>query len=1164
MTRTRQDTHVSLPPLATRALEQLICDPAVAGHLDAVYPRVPDAWAFTLPDLTGLTHFDSPARPLKICIATEDIDGPVRNGGIGTTYAALAKLLAQHGHAVTILYLKGRDVENKSLEHWVDHYHQAGIRFVPVPNAAARAELVTTARQWVQPMYNLYAWLRENPMDVVHVSEWRGSAYISLLAKRQGLAFQKTLFVIKASSPWLWNRTYGSRPIDRLDDLTRTYAERRSIELGDVVIGGSLHLLRWMASQGYAVPRDRSFVQPNVVSFEHLRDLITQRQLTPGTRMPIDELVFFGRLEARKGLMTFCQAIRRLIKLGQPLPPLITFLGKEGPRLDGRDQQSVRDFITQEARDWPCKISFQTDLQQHDALNYLLGGNRLAVMPSAIENSSLAVYEAAMCQIPFVASDTGGTAELIATADHATMLCDPHPIPLAERLADALNAGGRIATPSFDNTANLQTWVDFHAALGRGGIEHLNAIADAGATKPSPPPTAGTASAAASGTSVDVLIYSRGSASKLGQTIRTAINQTLRPRKVLIALDTLDEATASATARRALAQTDVTFEIVVAFDYEAGLAFNTLAARSTADFLMLLDEGTILQHEALEILSATALRRSADVLSFLFQIGDETTDWTGPTVVSLIGNLPESFYQSHAGLVPLFVRRSAFEGLAGFSTDYRVQAHDSEFLAKAIVAGLHCETVARALGTVPAGDTPAHAAAGYDTEAAHIRSIRPYLAAVPLALREVLLAAKGLQRTLDQAVVAQTAKRGQANAVTGPVLDAYASLLSLIDDTTPGIDPRAVANDQMAPSRATSVASAKTTPTDIAPLAAILALGLEDLPANLDDATQAEPATDRDEVVSDILRQAWLQDTTPAFVADDSSLEIGSPSPPRPDLDQLSLLEPDFEPAVSADLHDVLSDTAPIADLWQLSGRPTRLNWQTRGHVQTRFGGVAIDAMREGRVLDVHNGRVFGWVKSLAPDAKPVVVVARVAGRTVARAKASLTLRSSRSKLDQLEHCGFRMPILSRLSALSLFMSPTVVDLMTEDGAMIAAGVTVYPPRASLKHTPFKGFCEPLNADQLTGWVWNPDRPNDTVDVSIYIDNSFALRLVANRHRDDLQRAGVGDGAHGFAFQLPPALCDGLAHSINIQVGLTGVRLKGAPLTFQMQADHGQRHRQVS
>jgi hypothetical protein len=98
----------------------------------------------------------------------------------------------------------------------------------------------------------------------------------------------------------------------------------------------------------------------------------------------------------------------------------------------------------------------------------------------------------------------------------------------------------------------------------------------------------------------------------------------------------------------------------------------------------------------------------------------------------------------------------------------------------------------------------------------------------------------------------------------------------------------------------------------------------------------------------------------------------------------------------------------------------------------------------------------------------------------------------------------------------------------------------------------------------LTGWVWNPDRPNDTVDVSIYIDNSFALRLVADRHRDDLQRAGVGDGAHGFAFQLPPALCDGLAHSINIQVGLTGVRLKGAPLTFQMQADHGQRHRQVS
>src|SRR5262249_578789 len=339
-------------------------------------------------------------------------------------------------------------------------------KFVPVPNYAAKERFQTGADRWLPSSYNMLRWLIDNPCDAVHVSEWHGSGYLSLLAKQQGIAFRNTLFIVKASSPWLWNRLYGSHTLDRLDDVTKICAERKSVELADMVIGGSLHLLRWMSSQGYQIPRERAFVQPNVVFFDHLRELIAQHCRAPGSTIPVDEVVFFGRLEARQGLFVFCQAIKRLIRVGEALPQKLTFMGKPGARLTARPDQEIIDFIKSEARDWPFEVQFLTEFQQYEALEYLLARPRLAVMPSIIENSSMAVYEAAICGIPFVASSSGGTPELVAAEDRDRVLCESHPVPLADKIAHALRHGGYIARPSFSNDSNLEVWCEFHRNLG--------------------------------------------------------------------------------------------------------------------------------------------------------------------------------------------------------------------------------------------------------------------------------------------------------------------------------------------------------------------------------------------------------------------------------------------------------------------------------------------------------------------------------------------------------------------------------------------------------------------------------------------------------------------------------------------------------------------------
>lgn len=740
--------------LGSAALESILCRPSALGSINTLFQYIDDAWTVEFPGLVSLPRFNEEPRRLRVCIATEDIVGPVRNGGIGTTYAALAELLVSLDIDTTILYLRGRHVENGTIEHWIEHYAAKGVRFVPVPNYAGGDRFQTGSDRWLHAPYNMLRYLLENPMDVVHVSEWRGSAYLCLMAKRQGLAFDKSLFVVKTSSPWMWNRLYGLQPLDRIDDLAKVHAERQSVELADMVIGGSLHLLRWMASQGYRVQRQRTFVQPNVVTFEHLKELLDKRKLQPGTRMKVDEIVFFGRLEARKGLFVFCQAIKRLLRQGVSLPPKITFMGKPGARLAARPDQDIVDYITSESVSWPTEIQILTEFQQYDALQYLLGGERLAVMPSIIENSSLAVYEAAICGIPFIASSSGGTPELVAREDHEHVLCEAHPIPVAQKIAEALELGGYVARPSFDNDVNLDEWRQFHKDLGSGLIETLLRT-DARPVSPA--------------NGISVCIYHPASDDALRATLVSIKQQEHQPADVLIAVDTDDPASLD-RANTMAREIGLEVKVTAAYDLDAGPAFNLVADDAAGDFILFLWSGATLQQPALRALARVATSSQADVINYFYRVthgDDETRNYLNATI---FGSVSQAFFRTEMTALPLCVRKTTFLDLNGFTTDYRVLGHDYEFVAKAQVSDCRCETALMELGTVPAWDEAWLTSRCYDQSVAQFRAIRPKLAATPLALRDLLLMAKGLQARPPRRGRERPAKVAQsADEKEGPV-----------------------------------------------------------------------------------------------------------------------------------------------------------------------------------------------------------------------------------------------------------------------------------------------------------------------------------------------------------------------------------------------------------
>ena len=187
----------------------------------------------------GSSGLDAVGLP-KICIVSNGLLGPIRNGGISTLYMGLAEALLESGHDVTYLYTSGGYTETESIDHWVAWYADRGLKIVPPlpePGDPRRQFSITSGSRT-----KTYEWLPKmhDEFDIIHFHEWGGNGYYSLLAKHQGLAFEATTLCVSTHSPWCWNRQGNHEYMDLITDLEIDYLERQSVALADVLISSRL------------------------------------------------------------------------------------------------------------------------------------------------------------------------------------------------------------------------------------------------------------------------------------------------------------------------------------------------------------------------------------------------------------------------------------------------------------------------------------------------------------------------------------------------------------------------------------------------------------------------------------------------------------------------------------------------------------------------------------------------------------------------------------------------------------------------------------------------------------------------------------------------------------------------------------------------------------
>jgi glycosyltransferase involved in cell wall biosynthesis len=356
--------------------------------------------------------------------------------GIGTTTTFVSVALARRGHDVTILFA-GPPRNGPVTAEWQNLYEDAGVVVRELSPRDANVEPRHFARA-----RDVEEALSADPPDVVVVQDLGAPAYTALRLRRLGLAFERTSFVVFCHGTRRWV-TDVSRKIRVLPGAHAvSVLEKASVELADAVVSPSAYLVDWLRGEGWRLPT-ATFVIPHV-----------SRAAATGERRPapvepaerVERIAFFGRLEERKGVGPFVEAVNSL-----DMDVDVEFLGRPTPLWP---VERIRELLTHE------RVAFETGLDQNEALERLRCSGTLAVIPSFEENSPNVIYECLENAIPFIASDVAGIRELVAADDRERVLFEPTADGIAAALRRALANGGalRPARAAFEDEESLWRW----------------------------------------------------------------------------------------------------------------------------------------------------------------------------------------------------------------------------------------------------------------------------------------------------------------------------------------------------------------------------------------------------------------------------------------------------------------------------------------------------------------------------------------------------------------------------------------------------------------------------------------------------------------------------------------------------------------------------------
>lgn len=667
----------------------------------------------------------------RVLLIINELEGITKNGGIGTAYAALIDVLLQNSTNYDISVMFSSTLSNEEYLSAVKLLAMIGVELHPLLK-----HLEIGGCGWhCNHAYSIMKWLMDeevkgNTYDIVHFHDYLGFGYYSELAKKEGLAFQNTKFVVVTHGPMSWASFANAAWMYKTSDLQIYYLERRTVELADFVISPSTYLLDWMKEDGWVLP-ESSFVQPNLLNQRKKSAISAVSGTNLGSgNIRINELVFFGRLEKRKGLALFCDGIELAFKNLKTWNVSVTFMGK----VDKVDNVPSDRWIRERTKKWPIEVSIFGKMGRDEALAYISQSGRLVVIPSMVENSPYTVLECLDSQIPFLASHLPGIAELIQDADHSSVLFQPKPKFMAAALNDILANGAVLAKARIDKYQNADTWNYFHQ------IVHAPVVESETETLPL----------------VTVIMTHNNRVHLLRQALDSLMAQDYPNVEVIV----VDDASSNETMLPILDEIELQMKSLgwtmlrnVAENMYLGAARNWASTVAKGEYYLFMDDDNYAKPEEISTFVKAAKAIKADLMTCFVDYFHGLSPPKNASAYNVpnymfIGNSIEIGLSSNCfGDANFFVRAEFFKELGGFSEDKGLAFEDWEFLMKSSLAKGTMEVIPIALfwkrGSYGEKTMIEYALEGSGLYQSLRRIVRPFVDYVqPSALRYAIAAAQ--------------------------------------------------------------------------------------------------------------------------------------------------------------------------------------------------------------------------------------------------------------------------------------------------------------------------------------------------------------------------------------------------------------------------------------
>ncbi|MET3601803.1 glycosyltransferase [Martelella mangrovi] len=129
----------------------------------------------------------------------------------------------------------------------------------------------------------------------------------------------------------------------------------------------------------------------------------------------------------------------------------------------------------------------------------------------------------------------------------------------------------------------------------------------------------------------------------------------------------------------------------------------------------------------------------------------------------------------------------------------------------------------------------------------------------------------------------------------------------------------------------------------------------------------------------------------------------------------------------------------------------------------------------------------------------------------------TISLAGKRPHVD--ENGILSVQVLGTESSLE-FSAGTIFNTHAESTLSTGRAEHIKAPE-KLDQTPdIQGHIDAVDSQSITGWVWNRNTPEAAMVVITSLEDGTQKVALADRYRDDLMQAGIGDGCHAFTINL--------------------------------------------